>query len=165
MLFCSNCLECELTLAGSNIGINFAANLLVRDQSCTVYSKMMFQLTRNESFECSCLDVSSSRNADLVPLDLLLSYRRTSSSHFKSCGKILQFAPIWNQDVSQKSSAHSSSQRIPEMELQERYRSFHFLSRPISATRTCSLFPAHRQLVRHPADRTVEKVRLDLPPS
>ena len=52
----SNRLECELTSAGFNEGHKFYSKLLVRDHTCTVH-KMMFQLTWDEGFERSCLDV------------------------------------------------------------------------------------------------------------
>ena len=64
-----------------NVGLDFASKLLVRDQSCTVHGKILFQLTRNKGFECS---LSSSRAVVVAPLDLLFSYRRTSSSYFSS---------------------------------------------------------------------------------
>ena len=36
VFFCRNRPDCELTSAGFNVSLNFAPNLLVRDQSCTV---------------------------------------------------------------------------------------------------------------------------------
>ena len=56
VLFCRNCLECDLTSAGFSVGLYSTSNLLVRDQSCTVHGKMFFQLTRNRGFKCGCLD-------------------------------------------------------------------------------------------------------------
>ena len=128
----------------------------------TFHDKMLFQLTRNDSCKCSCLDLliqrccrRSTRFAPFVSADKFFPF-------LKSCGKILQFAPIWNQDLSQKSSSFSSTQRIPNdgpnvarpqammVLLQEHYRSFHFLSQPkVQRGRS---FPEHRQLVLHPTE-------------
>ena len=69
-LKCSpSCLECELTSADFNVGLDFASILLVRDRQDAVPT----HLERG-------LQVAN----QLLPL-------------LGSCAKILQFAPIWNQ--------------------------------------------------------------------
>ena len=77
-----------------------------------VHGKMLFQRTWNEGFQCSCLDVliksCCRRSARFAPPASVKQFL----SLLKSCGKILQFAPAWNQDLSQKSCALSSTQRI-----------------------------------------------------
>ena len=100
-VLCSNYLECEKSSAGFNVGLNFASYQLVRDQSCTVDGKILFQLAWNEDFKCSCLDVFIKRCC-----------RRSARIAFvsahplvESCAKVLQVAPIWKQDLSQKCSA------------------------------------------------------------
>ena len=70
------------TSASFNVGLDFASNLLVRDQSCKVHGKMLFQIAWNSSG--AAVLMSSPGAAVVVPLDLLLSYRRTSSSHVSS---------------------------------------------------------------------------------
>ena len=151
------------------MGPNFASNLLVRYQSCTVHGKMLFQLAWNEGLKCSCLDViiqscchRSARIASFVSARKFLPL-------LESCGKNLQFAPIWNEGVSQKCSAFSSTQRIndgpnvaapPDLMvlLQERCRSFRVLSRLRVQHGLVRSFPEHRPLVLHPADRTFFRV-------
>ena len=157
--FCSNCLECELTSAGFNVCLNFPSNLLVRDQSCTVHGKMLFQLTRNEGFKCSCLDVfikrCSRRSAGLAPF--------VSANQFlpllKSGGKILQFAPVWTKNC------RSRALRMPPLRGSQRRTNCRSPSRPYGAAlRTMSqlsllFFPGHRQPILHQADRTIVPVR------
>ena len=79
---CRNCLECELTSAGFNVGLDFTSNLRVRDQSCAVHGKMLFQLTRNNGFKCGCIDVliksccrRSTRFAPLVSANLFFTFQ------------------------------------------------------------------------------------------
>ena len=100
------------------------------------HGKMLFQLTRNKGFKCGCLDVikwgccrRSTRFAPLVSDDQVFPFLR-------SCGKILQFASIWNQDLSRKSSSEcpndgpTVSTLLDLVQLLEQYRNFHFLSMP-----------------------------------
>ena len=61
----------ELVSAGFDVGLDFASNLFVRDQSCTVHGKMLFQLTRHRNFKCSCLDVII-QTVVVLPLDSFL---------------------------------------------------------------------------------------------
>ena len=56
-VLCSNRLVCELTSTGSNAGLSFASNLLVRGQSCTVHRNILVQLTWTEGYKRSGLDV------------------------------------------------------------------------------------------------------------
>ena len=79
-----NCLECELTSAGSNINLNVASHLLVRDQSCAVLMARCCSNSLGTRASSAAVLMSSSRVAVVVPLDLLRSHRRTSSSHFSS---------------------------------------------------------------------------------
>ena len=94
--------------------------------------------------------MSSSRIAVVVPLD-------------ESLGKVLQFAPIWNEHMSQERSELSSAQRTPMTDsiaaprnmvelLQRRCRSFRFLSRPRAQRDLAHSCPECCQRVRHAAD-------------
>ena len=116
--------------------MKFTSNLLVRDQrtcfvcdqSCTFHSKKLFHLTGNEGFKCSCLDFSP-RAAVVVPLDLLLSYRRNQFLQLlESCGKFLQFAPTWETRL-----VAEMLLRFPPLRGYQRRTNRHSSSRPEGA--------------------------------
>ena len=75
---------------GSNVGPNFASNLLECCQSCTFH--VLFQLAWDEGFKRSCLDVfiksccrQSARFTSFVSADHFVPF-------LESRGKVLQFA-------------------------------------------------------------------------
>ena len=117
-----------MTSVGFTASLSFTSNLFVRDQSCTVLGKMLFQLAWNEGLHCSCL---SSRAAVVVPLDLLLSYRRT-----KICRRnALRFPP---QRRSQRRTERRSASR-PDGAAPITVSEISLSVKTTSATWTCSL--------------------------
>ena len=115
--------------------------------------------------------LSSSRVAVVVPLDLLCSYRRTSSSHFSSpagrscslhrsgtkiCRRKMPCVFHHSEDPDDGPKRHSASR--PDSAAQ---RTITKLSLSVEAKVQHGLvrsFPEHREQVLRPADRTVDRV-------
>ena len=143
---------------------------------------MLFPLVWYTDFKCGCLDVLiksycrlSTRFAPFVSADKFFP-------SLMSCGKILQSASIWNQDLSQESSGGlSSTQRSPATDQPSRrfqtwwcrskinIEAFTFLSTPEVQHEPVRSSPEDLQLFLHPSEQTVHQMLrswwrcLDLP--
>ena len=78
---------CELTSAGFNVGLDLTSNLAYMISRARFVTRCCFNSLGTKASSEAVL-MSSSRAAAVVPHDLLLSYRRTSSSHFSSPARI-----------------------------------------------------------------------------
>ena len=170
LCFGSKRLACELTWVGFNAGLNCVSNLLVRDQSCTVHRKMLFQLTWNEGPKCSCLGVfiksccrRSARIALFISASQFLPVSRVLREDLAVCTDLeagcaaeVLCAFLLTEDPNDGPNVAAPQDLM--VLLQERYRSFHFLSKPKVQHGPVRSSPEHRQLVSHPADRTVVRL-------
>ena len=148
------------------------ATALLQQLSCMRidFGGLQWRLEFHEPARTWSVVHGSWQDAVVVPLDLLLSYRRTSSSHCsspaaRSCSlhrsgtkisrrKAPHFPPLRGSNDGPNDSTPPDLVVL----LEERYRSFHFLSRPEVHHGLLHSLPEHHQLVLHPADRTVDLV-------
>ena len=113
VLFVAAVLNAEFISAGFNVGLDFTS-------TCSyVISRARFMArccsnSLGTRVSSAAVLMSSSRAVVVVPLDLLHSYRRTSSSHFSSpAGRSCSLHRSGTKICRKKSSALSSTQRIP----------------------------------------------------
>ena len=146
--------------------MNFASNMVVRDQSCTVHAKMLFKLTWNVGFKCSCFDV-------FIKSCCRRSFRGIGEP-VPPASRVLRddlavrtdldpgvFAEVLCAFLHSEEPNDGPNVTAPQdlmVLLQERCRSFRFLSKLRVQHGLIRSFPENCQLVLHLLEQTVYQV-------